>query len=129
MNHPVSDADARLVRRTASLQSALASLGPDASYAAVAALAASPGFRGGPDPDDPVLAQSRQRCREHLAALLPAAPPVREPEVLAHWLTGIRPDLVHPMTGEQMCPLDWVLRGGDLASAQSVSSRPPAGVG
>lgn len=110
-------ADERLARRSAALAVALTSLGPDASYAAVAALAASPGFRGGPDPSDPVLAAGRARCRRDLAVLLPSGPPVAEPLALASWLTGIRADLVHPMTGEPMCPLDWVLRGGDVASA------------
>ncbi|GEM_PF-5260740 len=121
----MSDAE-RLSARRDALVAALTGLSAAelADDALVAAVATAPGFRR-PALEGPaggagdVLAESRARRRTDLARILAVAPgPSRgEASALADWLTGIRDDLVHPMTGESMTLLDWVNRGGPLEVA------------
>lgn len=122
----MSDAE-RLSARRDALAAALTGLSAAelADDALVAAVATAPGFRrtgleelsadAGHDPAN-VLAMSRARRRTDLARILAVAPGQArgEASLLADWLTGIREELVHPMTGESMTLLDWVNRGGPL---------------
>ncbi|MEO7070541.1 MAG: carbon-nitrogen family hydrolase [Nostocoides sp.] len=118
--------EGRLVARRAALARALGSLTREelADDETVAAISTAPGFTPGSGHVEATdaLAASRVRRRADLARLLPLAPPaVRgEPGALADWLTGIREDLVHPMTGESLTLLDWVNRGGRLDAALAV---------
>jgi predicted amidohydrolase len=114
----------RLAARREALAAALGALTAHelADDARVAGLATAPGFRPsaanerGGDTATGVLAASRARRRADLAELLAVAPPAARGEAaaLADWLTAIREDLVHPMTGESMSLLDWVNRGGPV---------------
>lgn len=121
MTESTSPDDERQARRRASLIGALASLS-DADRAdvrVVAAVLVAPGFRR-PDADAPgPLVADRAARADVMSAVLTAFPMILGTggECAAAELTRPRTSLEHPMTGETMSLLDWVLRGGSAAAA------------
>ncbi len=121
----------RLANRTETLLTALRTMDAS-SYAevdSVAAVLVTPGFGRSPattTATDRALADYREGRRREMATVLAALDPaVRgHPVSLALALTDPLERLVHPMTDEVMCLLDWVLRGGDAARALSVLADP-----
>lgn len=123
--------DDRHTARRAALAASLAGLSAEEllDNDTVSAVATAPGFRrlvedppGRPDREGDALAASRARRSMVLSQVLCSAPaPVRaDVAALTDWLTGIRAELVHPMTAEPMALLDWVNRGGALQGALDV---------
>lgn len=116
----------RLARRSTTLRTALAGLPAQArhDYHAIATVLVAPGFR--PVADEglpPAVAAHRAERRAVMVGVLDAlerSRPGLVPTGLAPALTDVRAGLVHPMTGESLCLLDWVLRGGDPSAALDV---------
>lgn len=115
----------RYANRTETLLTALRTM-DGSSYAEIDSLAAvlvTPGFGLSPGPaPDRTLAEHREGRRREMASLLSALDPavLAHPVSLALALTDPLENLLHPMTDEVMCLLDWVLRGGDASRAIAV---------
>ena len=117
----------RYANRTETLLTALRTM-DGSSYAeidSVAAVLVTPGFGGAAAASahtTPTLAGYREGRRREMASLLAALDPAvrAHPVSLALALTDPVEELVHPMTDEVMCLLDWVLRGGDADRAIAV---------
>ncbi|CCH79993.1 hypothetical protein BN12_70009 [Nostocoides japonicum T1-X7] len=116
----------RLANRTETLLTALRTM-DESSYAevdSVAAVLVTPGFGRNPvaAPVDRALAEHREGRRREMATVLAGLDPAvrAHPVSLALALTDPLDRLVHPMTDEVMCLLDWVLRGGDADQALAV---------
>lgn len=124
MTNPHETADPTLEERAERRRAALVAALESIPYAdrtdrgLVARRLVTPGFADVPLDGDDGLAAGRRARAEVMTEVLTAYPGLLESghDCAAAELTRVRPDLVHPMTGEQLSLLDWVLRGGDAAT-------------
>ncbi len=113
--------DERLERRRTALAAALDAVpaGARADVGAVARRLVTPGFADLPPDGADALSADRRARAGVMAEVLTALPMLlgTGDECAASELTRPREALVHPMTGEVVSLLDWVLRGGAAGPA------------
>ena len=122
-----ADDDARAERRRAALAAALDAIPAEdrSDVGVVARRLVAPGFAEVPLDGDDALSADRGARALVMAEVLTAFPMLlgTGDECAAEELTRPRSALVHPMTGEVVSLLDWVLRGGSASVAVDAVGR------